>query len=73
MEFGYLQLILAFSGDNLRPVQKLGKLYRTDTYSDVLTWERSRIFLLHSRQRVQPVKLRGRGAAAIGKQKGYKQ
>jgi hypothetical protein len=37
MEFGYLQLVLAFAGDDLRPVKKLGKLHWTYTYSDVLT------------------------------------
>jgi hypothetical protein len=66
MEFGYLQLILAFSGDDLRPVKKLGKLHRTHPYCDFLTQERSRVFLLSAGQGVQLVKLRGRGTAAGG-------
>jgi hypothetical protein len=63
MEFRYLQLILAFSGDDLGPVKKLGKLHRTYPYRDVHARQGGRIFLLSTRQRVQLVKLRCRGAA----------
>ncbi len=56
MEFGYLDLVLAFSGDDLRPVKKCWKLHRPDTYSDVLTWEHRRIFLLPTGQGVEVIK-----------------
>jgi hypothetical protein len=50
MEFGYLQLILAFSGDDLRSVEILGKFHRSYTYGNILTWGGSRIFLLSGGQ-----------------------
>ena len=50
MEFGYLDLVLAFSGDDLGPVKKLWKIHRPNAYSDVRTQEGSRIFLLSAGQ-----------------------
>jgi len=73
MEFGYLDLVLTFSGDDLRPVQRRWKLHRPDAYSDVFTWEHRRIFLLPTRQGVEVIKPHRRATAATGKQKGYKQ
>jgi hypothetical protein len=69
VEFGHLYLVLTLTGDNLRPVKKLGKIHRPYADGNVITRSGFNIILLHFGRGVESVVLHSRAAATTSEQK----